>query len=136
MKKTNHEYVLTLNEHQAREACKAVELLMRLKLGQWDQIPYMLLDLGDKDYCKKRDDANPLLHAAFNLMAGENRVDAWRKDTEWYRLYNLYQVLRHALWQTREIMTTGDNWCVDAEPPRRFTDEPLPKIEIIRHVEV
>ena len=118
------EYTLTLNSSQAKALRDAAELYMRLKLGQYDQIPYFMLDLGANDYCERRDAAEPHLREAFYAMYG-TRHDL--KDDLWYRLYNAYQVLRHAIWEAES--PKKDMWVRDADEPMRFTDEPLPGIE-------
>lgn len=125
MKKENVEYLLHLNSEQAREVLKAVELLMRLKINQPENLPYNLLDLSEKDYCEKRDEAEPLLRSAFNIMYRGKRSGEW-KDAEWYRLYNLYQVLRKVLHDVENPSSTG----VDSYPPICLTDEPLPVCEV------
>ena len=116
------EYTLTLTSDQAHEALKAVELLMRLKLGQFDNIPFALLDLTAKDFCDRRDKAKPHLEAACQAYYGDRTPADW-KDAEWYRLYNLYQVIRYAIHNAENPEGKG----VDSYPPTRFTDEPLPK---------
>ncbi len=122
------EYVLTLNSQQARETLKAVELLMRLKINQPEEISRAVLDgmydrIGCDEFCMRRDDANVYMRLAFNVIF--QRSDEVRKDQEWYRLYNLYQVIRKAIHDAEHPEGTG----VDSYEPRAFTDEPLPKIE-------
>ena len=118
------EYTLTLTSDQAHEALKAIELLMRLKLGQFDNLPFALLDIGAKDYCDKRDKAAPHLEAARQAYYGDRTpADEDWKDSEWYRLYNLYQVLRKAIHDAEHPDTIG----VDSYDPMQFTDEPLPQ---------
>lgn len=130
MKKENVEYLLHMNSDQAREVLKAVELLMRLKINQPENLPYNLLDLADKSYCDKRDEAEPLLRSAFNIMFRDKKSGDW-KDSEWYRLYNMYQVLRKALHDVENPSSIG----VDSYPPIQFTDEPLPVCETIEKKE-
>ena len=119
----NFEYTLHLNNDQAREVFKAVELLMRLKINQPHEIPRALIPLEDDEFCEKRDMANEHLDKAFKAIFPT--IESCTKDDEWYRLYNLYQVLRYAFYQA----SGRTSWGVDSDPPRRFTDEPLPKIE-------
>ena len=116
------EYTLTLNSSQTREVLKAVELLMRLKLGQYREIPFALVDINDDDFCKKRDNSEPLLKTAFDVLY--KNKEKW-KDEEWYRLYNLYQVIRKNLHDAENPNGKG----IDGDPPLQFTDEPLPKME-------
>lgn len=115
------EYSLTMNPEQARTALKAVELLMRLKLNQYEELPFALIDLSRKDFCDRRDLAKFHLKPAFEQLNGW-RHDAEWKDDEWYRLYNLYQVLRYMIHEAEHPESVG----VDSYPPTRRTDEPLP----------
>ena len=117
------EYVMTMNSKQARTCLKAIELLMRLKIRQFDVLPYNVIDIMDDDYCKRRDAAKKHLDAMENAL-----FPTWDhvvKDAEWYRLYNEYQVLRKALHDAERPNSIG----VDAYPPVQLTDEPLPGME-------
>lgn len=126
-------YTLTLNSDQAKELRKAVELLMRLKINQPEEITRAVLDemLEDKrididTFFKRRDKANDHLKAAFDTL-----FPHWgeiRKDKEWYRLYNIYQVVRYAIHEAENPEGIG----VDSYPPTRFTDEPMPKCEWVK----
>lgn len=118
------EYILTLNSEQAKEINKAVDLLMRLKINQYKELPFALINIADNDFCKKRDTANPYLHLAFAAMY-EGKKDTEWKDSEWYRLYNIHQVIRKAIHDVEHPNSIG----VDADPPIAFGGEPLPKIE-------
>lgn len=125
------EYTLTLDSPQAAELLKAVELLMRLKINQPEEITWMVMPedyftednkVDSKrfdDYIKRRDEANIYLQNAFALMFPYGCT----KDSEWYRLYNLYQVIRYARHEAEFPDSTG----VDSYPPMQFTDEPMPK---------
>ena len=122
----NLEYTLILNSDQAHEALKAVELLMRLKINQPDQLSRDLLEpmyerIGCDEFCKRRDAANKHLRLAFLEIFPA--LDDWKKDTEWYRLYNLYQALRYAIHEAEYPNSVG----VDSYPPMQFTEEPIPK---------
>ena len=75
MSNTEAQYILTLNSNQAKEIRKAVELLLRLKLGQYDNIPYELI-MNDKRFADKRDAAMPHLQAAWLEMP----VRDWSSD--------------------------------------------------------
>lgn len=120
------EYTLTLNSDQAHEALKAIELLMRLKINQPDQLSRDLLEpmyerIGCDEFCKRRDAANEYLRLAFAVIFPA--LDDWKKDTEWYRLYNLYQALRYAIHEAEHPNSVG----VDSCPPMQFAEEPIPK---------
>lgn len=115
-------YTLTMESEQARKCLKAVELLMRLKLEQYDQLPYCILDLGDDKYAEKRNESEPLLKAAFRIMFRDHEPGNY-KDEEWYMLYNIYQALRYQIHLAENPTGTG----VDSYPPMRISDAPMPE---------
>ena len=120
-------YRLTMTPEQAHTANTAIELMMRLKLAQYGELPYNLMDISDKQYCEKRDDAMPHLKAGFDAMFRGKRSDEW-KDHEWYVLYNLHQVIRHAIWGAEFPASTGVWSC----EPMDFEGIGLPEIETIK----
>ena len=135
MKKNSFTYTLTLTSSQLRAVCNAVELLMRLKINQPEEIPRGALNWGNgldvDEWCRRRDKAEPLLRQAFKEL-----FPTWqdvKKDEQWYRLYNLYQVTRYALHEA-ENPETKDT--VDAYPPVNIggLDEPMPKCTFEREV--
>lgn len=128
-------YILTLDSEQAKEALKAVELLMRLKINQPKEISRAVMpedyinedNKVDKakfnDFIRRRDKADEYLLLAFKeIFADCGKV---KKDREWYVLYNILQVIRYAIHEAEHPNTTG----VDSAPPMQFTDAPLPKCE-------
>ncbi|MBR6030178.1 MAG: hypothetical protein IKP40_13930 [Clostridia bacterium] len=115
------EYTLRMTSDQARTADKAIELLLRLKMGQYETLPFALMDLGDEDFCDRRDTAKLFLRAAWCTMQGEVPP----KDEEWYRLYNLHQALRYMRHEAEYPGRVG----VDSYPPMVFSTEPLPGYE-------
>ena len=123
------DYTLHLNSAQAHETLKAVELLMRLKINQPEELPRALLKpmyerIGCVEFCRRRDKAKPHLFLAFNEIYPT--LGDWAKDDEWYRLYNLYQSIRYAIHEAEHPNSIG----VDSTPPIHFTpDEPVPKCE-------
>lgn len=129
-----HEYKLIMNSSQARTVLKAVELLMRLKINQPKEIIWDVMDTEtnrkDPEFYEHRENAEKLLEQAFNQifafkLSYPRLTDADWKDAEWYRLYNTYQVIRHALHDAEN--PEGDG--IDKEEPMQFTEEPLPGIE-------
>lgn len=119
-------YTLTLNSAQADAVLSSVELLMRARLNQPGWIVEELLDWGapDPDFFAKRDEAQRHLKLAFDALF--RGVDpATIKDAKWYRLYNLYQVLRKAI-HDAEFPDVCGVWAYD---PVQMTAEPLPKCE-------
>ena len=114
-------YTFAMNSAMAHTLNKAVELLMRLKLSQFEELPFALVGVTDPKFCEKRDNATPYLKAAFcQLYAGKSQTD-W-KDDEWYRLYDLLQVIRYQIHQAEH----PDSWGVDGNPPVHMSQEPMP----------
>ena len=97
---------------------------MRLKINQYKEIPFALVDISDSRFCEKRDLANPYLKLAFDALYSDKKDNEW-KDSEWYRLYNIHQVIRKAIHDAERPNSIG----VDADQPIAFGGEPLPKIE-------
>lgn len=54
-------YVLTLSSEQARVVSHACELFTRLHIGQLNELTWELIDFSNKDFCERRDAAEPLL---------------------------------------------------------------------------
>lgn len=119
-------YTLTLTSEQAKVMDKAVELLLRLKLGQYKELAFALMDIGDEGFAEKRDEAAPHLLYAFQTMSGR-MFPGWDKDEEWFRLYDLHQVVRHAIHDAEHPGTIG----VDSYPPVFTAGEKPPQIKVI-----
>lgn len=119
--------ILHLNADQAKETMKAIELLLRLKINQYKEIPFALINLSDDDFCAKRDEAEPHLKLAFDAIYKGKKNNEW-KDSEWYRLYNLYQVLRKSV---NDVEHPFDCKKSNEYTIFRFTEEPLPRSEIV-----
>ena len=121
------EYTLILNSDQAKEIGYAVEILMRMKINQPEEISRAVLEgiydkIGFEEYLRRRNEADEHLKRAFAAMFPD--LSEIRKDNEWYKLYNLYQVIRYAVHQAENPESKG----VDSYPPIQFTDdEPLPE---------
>lgn len=112
---------ITMCEDMARAVLNAVELSMRLRLNQPEEICWKLMNLGDEDFCDKRDEAEPILKQAFNIIfPHEEYAEGKRvwKDDEWYRLYNVYQMMNECFGRSNYR-------------PMQMTDVPLPKVEKI-----
>ena len=120
-------YRLTMDSEQARLVSYACELYMRLKLGQYEELPFALMDLSDKDFAEKRDNARPYLQGAFSEMLGGRPLDKV-KDKKWHQLYNIHQVVRHAIWQ-EEFPGTDGVWSYE---PMDTDGVGMPEIEIIK----
>ena len=111
---------LVMNPYQAHALNRAVDLLMRLKINQPKELIWHLIDLGDNDFCERRDCAEHYLSGAFKQI-----YPTWEsaaKDKEWHTLYNTHQVLRYAFYKNEHPSSKG----VDSYPPTSFSGEPLP----------
>ena len=115
------QYTLTLTGEQAKVIDKAVELLLRLKLGQYEELPFILMDINTKDFGDRIQEVKPVLMSAFKIM----NPGLWTKDLEWHRLYDIHQVIRHAIHGAEHPNAT---WSVDAFEPICTSGEALPKI--------
>lgn len=114
---------ITMDDDMARAVLDAVELSMRLRINQPEEICWKMLNLADDDFCEKRDAAGALLKDAFNIIFPPEayfRTDdrKWKND-EWYRLYNVYQVM-------------NDHFGKSNFKPMQLTDVPLPRIEVVQ----
>lgn len=118
-------YTLVMSSAQARVVNKAIDLLMRLKLKQYGEIPPAVLnwgaEIGCDEYCKRRDHAEPHLRIAFDALFPT--WDGVRKSLEWNRLYDLHQVIRKAIHDAEHPQTTG----VDSYPPLCTAGEKMAK---------
>ena len=120
------EYTLKLDSKQAPIILHAIELLMRIKINQPEEISRSVLDglydrIGCDEYCKRRDRANEHLNKAFREI-----FPTWyevKKDQEWYILYNTYQALRYQ----RHLAEFPESKGVDSYPPMPTGGEAIPE---------
>lgn len=123
-------YVLTLSREQARMVQDACELFARLKIGQFERITEMLLDLSLEDYCDKRDLANALLKIVACTLLGSNeyRNPRTQPDELHHRAWNIHAVIRHCMaWHDHP---EGNPYSVWFDKPWAHGDEALPEIEV------
>lgn len=100
-------FTLTMTEKQARAVFDAVELLMRLKIDQPEQIFWCgIIDMMDENYCRIRDAAQDDLRTAFRKIF--NPQHPAKKDDQWHRLYNVWQAMRKGLFDHPDRI-----WCFD-----------------------
>ena len=135
-KRPEYEYVLTLSTAQAREIKNALEAIMRWKLRQPDIMREYLPDRLDwtsgPDFdvsIAKRNAATELLKAANDLLCPYNYHEENKKplkDDQWHRIYNIYQVIRHAILETESDKAY---YTVDSKEPFPSGAEALPGIE-------
>ena len=125
--KDDVKYVLTLTSSQAKTINYAVELLMRWKLKQDSILAQMLLQdsIIDNGYRDRVEAVSMLLNSAMGYAIGD-KVPL--KDDEWFRLYNIHQVVRKAIHDVEHPQSTG----VDSYEPMPFGIEGLPGMEIVQ----
>lgn len=126
------EYTMSMTSDTARTLLKAVELLMRLKLNQYKELTFHLMDfVGEgkpEDFWDRRDRADEYLKLAFDEIYKQrlqevNRSDTKWKDDEWYRLYNIMQALRYQIHLAEHPDSNG----VDSYPPCVTGGQPVPE---------
>lgn len=125
-------YVLTLTREQAQTAQNALELYARLKIGQFDRITDLMLDInGIDDYCQRRDLASDLLKIVACIIFGKNtygQPDA-KKDALHHRAWNIYATLRyHMAWHDDP---GGNTWSVAFDKPYPYGGESIPGCRVV-----
>lgn len=106
-------YILDLTEEQAKTVAQACEFFARIKMGQFNEIPYLLLsdELPGNDYCTRRDTANKYLldarKAIYPELQGVSHSYGAGKIADADRAFDVYQVLRHALGDPRQPFQLG-----------------------------
>ena len=136
-KEKEFSYTITLSSAQAREVQNALEAIMRWILRQPEIMREYLPDRLCWDYdafdisLEKRNAATELLKAANNIMCPYNFANPNElplKTDQWHRIYGIYQVIRHAIWEA-ETEEKG-YWCVDSDKPYKSGGvDNLPQIE-------
>lgn len=126
------QYTLTLTSEQAKIVDRAVELLLRLKIGQYEELPFVLMDVGTYDFSDRVQRAKEFLQVGFGMMSPNYHGGGWTKDLDWHRLYDIHQVIRHAIHDAEHPDAT---WSVDAFDPVSTSGEKLPtiKTEVLAH---
>lgn len=123
-------YVLTLTDDQARMVETACELYARLKIGQFEQISELMLDVKDvEQYCQRRDIANDLLRTVACVIFGRN-INGWphvQKDALHHRAWNIYHALRY---KRAWYENPKGGWGVNYDKPYPYGGEPIPEVEI------
>ena len=103
-------YILELTRDQAAVVSAACDLYARLGYGQFGEIIWRYMNLMDKDFCDRRDEAEVYLFKARALIypeLGEARGRSYGigRDTDLDRAFDVHQVLRHAMGDNREPWT-------------------------------
>lgn len=124
-------YMLTLTRDQAEVVKNALELFARLKIGQFNRITEMMLNVRDvDDLCKRRDEADRLLKSAACFIYGRNpygQPDA-KQDDLYHRAWSVYEIIRYTMaWYDNP--DGGFGCCYDEPMP--YGDEPRPECGVI-----
>ena len=131
MKNGEEKYVLTLTRDQAITTQNALELYARLKIGQFNRITELMLDVRSVDeYCQRRDLANDLLRVVAGIIYGKNAYGYpdVQKDDLHNRAWTIYATLRyHMAWHDNP--KGGVGCCYDTPYP--WGGEPVPKCEVV-----
>lgn len=124
-------YMLTLTRDQAEVVKNALELFARLKIGQFNRITEMMLNVRDvDDFCKRRDEADRLLKSAACFIYGSNpygQPDV-KQDDLYHRAWSIYEIIRYTMaWYDNP--DGGFGCCFDEPMP--YGDEPRPECGVI-----
>ena len=128
--KSEERYILTLTPEQEIIVEQALELIARLRIGQFERIAELLCDPRDIYYCKRRDLARDLLRLAAIVVFGRNACnypDIKKKSEEHERAWTIYSVLRHAR-SWHENPKGGIT--VNYDEPLNLAGGPMPKCRI------
>lgn len=135
MKNGDEKYILTLTREQAQVAQNALELYARLKIGQFDRITELMLDVRSVDeYCQRRDLANDLLQIVAGIIYGKNAYGYpdVQKDALHHRAWNIYAAIRYKMaWHDEP----KGGWAVCFDEPYPYGGEPVPKCTIVEREE-
>ena len=101
-------YILELTETQAAVVAQSCEFFARIKMGQFQEIPYLCLrhEISGGEYCTRRTiaekhllEARDVIYPELNGIGHSYGVGNF-PDAD--RAFDVYQVLRYALGDPRE----------------------------------
>lgn len=124
---------LTMTREQACAVMTATELMARLEIGQFREIPYMMLDRfhdADGSYDEKRREradnlAVKLAHETFGVDE-HGFTDVREKSVRHERCWAVYTTIRHALtWHDHPEGPEKHFWSVAFDRPMEY-GEPMP----------
>jgi len=124
-------YTITCSEKQLKAISLACEILSRLQCGHISAVLDQCKNEKGESFCipyesihKVEKIIKPILGLGLNAHYGVGKFDS--ADILW----DIYQVIRHQIWNDRDIRERN-NWCVDASPALKFGSEELIKVEKI-----
>ena len=131
----DEKYILTLTREQAAVAKDALELYARLRIGQFNRITELMLDVRDvEDYCQRRDLANDLLKIVACIIFGRNEYyqPNCQKDALHHRAWNVYAALRYQMaWHDHP----EGGWGVHFDEPYPWGGEPIAECRVEKEVQ-
>ena len=107
-------YILELTEEQAKIAAQACEFFARIRMGQFQEIPYLCLrsEITGGEYCARRNiaekhllDARKAIYPELNGIGHSYGIGKFQ-DAD--RAFDIYQVLRYALGDPRAPYRLGE----------------------------
>ena len=107
-------YILELTEEQAKITVQACEFFARIRMGQFQEIPYLCLrgDISGGEYCTRRNIAEKHLlgarKAIYPELNGIGHSYGVGKFQDTDSAFDIYQVLRFALGDPSEPYRLGD----------------------------
>lgn len=131
-------YRLEMNEEQARVTVAALNLAMRVWLGQWREIVECCMKYEPEkldEWCERRDEAENVLLQARKIVMPE--LTGWgnyygvynRPETE--RLYNVLLAVRSCL--AYHDNPAGGTTVNFREPMAIYVNEEMPKCEVVEN---
>lgn len=121
-------YVLEMDEEQAKILQKACEFYARVRMGQWQEVPQICLDLSDHQYIEKLVVSKAHLQkarkAVYPDLHGEGHSYGVGKFEDSDMAWELYEVVRHCqAWHNHPEGGIG----VAFDKPMCFSGHPLAK---------
>lgn len=131
-------YVLTMTEEQARCVVAALDLSMRIRIGQWNEIVEQCLECdydNIDDYLRKKEDAVRILEKAREIvmpeLQGRMMACSWGvyKFEQTERAFNILKAVRSAIaWH----YNPEGGITVNFDKPRAVNvEEEMPKCEAV-----
>ena len=131
-------FVLEVNEKRAELIRNALELYIRIRIGQWHETAEVCMrtdsELSGEDYYERKEQMRPLLGEARAIWFPELGKDlsgnyGVSKFADTRIAYDVFQVLRHRMsW----VLHPEGSWTVDFDRPAQFSDQPFPLCEVKR----
>lgn len=121
-------YILELTNEQAKCVKTACEFYARMRFGQFQELPWDMLDVCAHDFCERRDAAEKLLFDArkyiFPELKGREHSYGvghdYRADSAW----EIYEAVRYAIaWHENP----DGGGTVDYDTPMHFSGACVPK---------